>query len=138
MTAVRIAHAGPWPGRQPAGLVVLADDAGHRALPVWLPGHGVFWRLLACPGDAEHPVHDAGEMTGQLLHAAGITVTAVTVTDLGPVVTATRVDMAVSGGTRQVTTRLADGLALAVVTGAPLAVDDPVMDRLGLAILGRR
>jgi bifunctional DNase/RNase len=136
MTAVRIAHAGPWPGRQPVGLVVLADDAGHRALPVRLPGHGVFWRLLARPGDAEHPVDDAGEMTGQLLHAAGITVTAVTVTDLGPGVTATRIDMAAPGGTRQVTTRLADGLALAVITGAPLAVDDPVMDRLAGPVTG--
>jgi hypothetical protein len=48
-------------------------------------------------------------MTGQLLHTAGITVTAVTVTDLGPGVTATRIDVAVPGGTRQVTTRLADG-----------------------------
>ena len=56
MTAVRIAHADPWPGRRPDGrtsvsqvLVVLADDAGHRALPVWLPGReGGFWRLLAC------------------------------------------------------------------------------------------
>jgi hypothetical protein len=55
---------------------------------------------------------------------------AVTVTDLGSAVTATQVDIAVPGGTQQVTTRLADGLALAVITGAPLAVDDPVMDRL--------
>jgi RNA polymerase sigma factor (sigma-70 family) len=138
MTAVRIAHAGPWPERQPAGLVVLADDAGHRALPVRLPAHGVFWRLLPRPGhrDAEHPEDDAGEMTGRLLRAAGITVTAVTVTDLGPGVTATRVDMAVPGGTRQVTTGLADGLALAVITGAPLAVDDPVMGRLAEPVTG--
>ncbi|HEX5296737.1 MAG TPA: hypothetical protein VFW50_07100 [Streptosporangiaceae bacterium] len=100
MTAVRIAHADPRPEHRPVGLVVLADDAGHRALPVRLPGPGVFWRLLARPGDraADHPGDDAGEMTGQLLHAAGITVTAVTVTDLGPGVTATRVDIAVPGG----------------------------------------
>ena len=129
MTAVRIAHADPSPGRQPVGLVVLADDAGHRALPVRLPANGAFWRLLARPDDA-------GEMTGQLLRAAGITVTAVTVTDLGPAVTATRVDIAVPGATRQVTTRLADGLALAVITGAPLAVDDPVMDRLAEPVTG--
>ena len=32
MTAVRIAQAGPQPGPTPDGLVVLADDAGHRAL----------------------------------------------------------------------------------------------------------
>src|SRR6202046_3997392 len=132
MTAVRIAHADPSPGRAPVGLVVLADDAGHRALPVRLPANGAFWRLLARPGDRdrEHPGDDTGEMTGQLLHAAGITVTAVTVTALGPAASATRVDIAAPGGTRQVTTRLADGLALAVITGAPLAVDDLVMDRL--------
>jgi len=124
VTAVRIAHADPWPQRQPHGLVVLADDAGRRALPVRLPANaGALWRLLARPEDrgGEHPEDDAGEMTGRLLHAAGITVTAVTVTDLGPGVTATRVDIAVPGGTRQVTTRLADGLVLAVITGAQLA-----------------
>jgi RNA polymerase sigma-70 factor (ECF subfamily) len=136
MTAVRIAHSDPWPGRQPGGLVVLADDAGHRALPVRLPGHGVFWRLLARPGGTELPVDDAGEMTGQLLHAAGITVTAVTITDLGPGVAATRADIAAADGTRQVTTSLADGLALAVITGSPLAVDDPVMDRLAEPVTG--
>ncbi len=146
MTAVRIAHADPWPGRRPDGgmsvsqvLVVLADDGGHRALPIRLPGHdGGFWRLLARPEDrdAELPYDHAEEMTGQLLHAAGITVTAVTVTDLGPGVTATRIDIAAPGGTRQMTARLADGLALAVITGTPLAVDDPVMDRLAQPVTG--
>ena len=146
MTAVRIAHADPWPGRRPDGgmsvsqvLVVLADDGGHRALPVRLSGRdGGFWRLLAGPEDRDEvvPEDHAEEMTGQLLDAAGITVTAVTVTELGPGVTATRVDIAVPGGTRQVTTRLADGLALAVITGAPLAVDGPVMDRLAEPVTG--
>ena len=75
-------------------------------------------------------------MTGELLRAAGVTVTAVTVTDLGPGVIATRVDVAASGRAGQVTTRLADGLALTVVTGAPLAVDDPVMDRLAEPVTG--
>ncbi|MGH3284795.1 MAG: bifunctional nuclease domain-containing protein, partial [Streptosporangiaceae bacterium] len=144
MTAVRIAYAGPWPGPKPDLLVVLADtvladDGGHRVLPVGLPVRdGRFWRLLARPEDRDqaYPEDDAGEMTGQLLHAAGITVTAVTVTDLGPGVTATRIELAAPDGTRQVTTRLADGLALAVITGAPLAVDDPVMDRLAEPVTG--
>ena len=131
MTAVRLAHADPWPGRQPDGrmpvrqvLVVLADDAGHRALPIRLPAQNSgFWRLLARPEDRDeqHPDDHAEEMTGQLLDAAGITVTAVTITDLGPGVTAARVGIAAPGRTRQVTTSLADGLALAVITGAPLA-----------------
>ena len=45
MTTVRIAHAEPRPGRLANGefhtnghLVVLADDAGRRAVPIWLRG----------------------------------------------------------------------------------------------------
>ncbi len=147
ITAVRIAHADPWPGRRPDGrmsvqnvLVILADDAGHRALPIRLPGYArPLWRLLARPedrNDEEHQQDHAEEMTGRLLDAAGISVTGVTVTDLGPEVTATRIDIAAHGGIRQVTTRLADGLALAVITGAPLAIEDPVMDRLAEPVTG--
>ncbi len=59
-----------------------------------------------------------------------------TVTDLGPGVTATRIGVAGPGGTGQVTASLADGLTLAVIAGAPLAVDDPVMDRLARPVTG--
>jgi hypothetical protein len=146
MTAVRIAHADPWPGRTPNGriaidhvLVILADDAVRRALPVRLRvPYDKLWRLLSRPDDLheEELLGDdqAEETTGRLLQAAGVTPAGVTVTDLGPGVTATRIDIAGPGGTRPVTASLADGLTLAVITGAPLAVDDPVMDRLaGLA-----
>jgi hypothetical protein len=78
----------------------------------------------------------AEEMTGRLLQAAGVTLTGVTVTDLGPGVTVTRMGIAGPGGTRPVTASLADGLTLAVITGAPLAVDDPVMDRLARPVTG--
>ena len=144
MTAVRIAHADPWPGRTPDGkmavshvLVILADDAGHRALPVRLPPHeGRFWVLLARPEDrGEERLDDhAEETTGRLLQAAGVTLTGVTVTDLGPGVTVTRIDIAAPVATRPVTASLADGLNLAVMAGAPLAVDDPVMDRLARGV----
>jgi RNA polymerase sigma factor (sigma-70 family) len=148
MTAVRIAHADPWPGRQPDGrmdirhvLVVLANDAGHRALPVRLRvPYDKLWRLFSRPGDLnEEDLLDddhAEETTGRLLQVAGVTPARVTVTDLGPGVTATRIDIAGPGGTRPVTASLADGLTLAVITDAPLAVDDPVMDRLARPITG--
>ena len=142
MTAVRIAHADPvfWMTRPESVLVVLADDAGHRALPVRLRRHdGKLWRLLSRPDDHHEGTPDddhAEEMTGRLLQAAGVTLAGVTVTDLGPGVTATRIDIAGPGGTRPVTASLADGLTLAVITGAPLAVDDPVMDRLARPVTG--
>jgi hypothetical protein len=61
MTTVQIAHTEPWPGKRMGGrgfrisssLVVLADDSGGRAFPVWLDGpegHGLF------RGDGEHPI----------------------------------------------------------------------------------
>src|SRR6202044_2466776 len=140
MTAVRIAHADPvWMTRPESVLVVLADDAGHRALPVRLRRHDVkLWRLLSRPDDHHEELGDdhAEEMTGRLLQAAGVTLAGVTVTDLGPGVTATRIDIAGPGGTRPVTASLADGLTLAVITGAPLAADDPVMGRLATPVTG--
>ncbi|MGD0066253.1 MAG: hypothetical protein ABSB76_22755, partial [Streptosporangiaceae bacterium] len=140
MTAVRIAHADPvWMTRPESVLVVLADDAGHRALPVRLRRHDAkLWRLLSRPDDHHDELDDdhAEEMTGRLLQAAGVTLAGVTVTDLGPGVTATRIAIAGPGGTRPVTASLADGLTLAVIAGAPLAVDDPVMDRLARPVTG--
>ncbi len=141
MTTVRLAHADPvfWLTRPESVLVVLADDAGHRALPVRLRRHDVkLWRLLSRPGDHRDELDDdqAEEMTGRLLEAAGVSLAGVTVTDLGPGVTATRVDVAGPGGTHPVTASLADGLTLAVITGAPLAADDPVMDRLAQPVTG--
>ena len=140
MTAVRIAHADPvWMTRPESVLVVLADDAGHRALPVRLRRHDAkLWRLLSRPDDHHDELDDdhAEEMTGRLLQAAGVTLAGVTVTDLGPGVTATRIDIAGPGGTRTVTASLADGLTIAVITGAPLAADDPVMGRLARPVAG--
>jgi RNA polymerase sigma factor (sigma-70 family) len=150
MTAVRIAHAHPWPGRQPDSgtpgnrvlisishvIVVLADDVGHRALPIRLSGRdGRFWRLLARPEDLEEePEESVEKMTGLLLQAAGIVVTRVNLFELGPEVIAARIEI---GTARSITTRLADGLALAVITGAPLTVDDALLDRLAEPVTGQ-
>ena len=75
MTAVRIAHADPvWMTRPESVLVVLADDAGHRALPVRLRRHDVKpWRLLSRPDDHHEELADdhAEEMTGRLQEPVG-------------------------------------------------------------------
>ena len=140
MTAVRIASVerqvppGPLPDTVPTDVVVLADDAGRRQLPIW---------LLARDGDRlspvaarEHPAsiaaRTADELTARLLRAVGASVTGVDIDDLGPGVTAARIEIASPAGTRHVTARLGDGLAMAATAHAPIRVSDTVMGRLAV------
>ena len=88
MTTARIALIEPWPGRRMGGhgfrissfLVVLADDAAGRVLPIWLngpEGHNLF------RGDGDHPHPEPAEViTARLLSAAGVTVTGVDIDEL--------------------------------------------------------
>jgi len=154
VTTVRIAHAEPRPGRLANGefqthghLVVLADDAGRRAVPVWLrgePGEGDLARLL------EHlpepvPAGVPQELAVRLLRAAGAQVTGVDIDlteadagELTPEVTVARIGLVGPAGTRQLTAGLGLGLGLALAlaagAGAPVRLPDAVLDRLGVPV----
>jgi RNA polymerase sigma-70 factor (ECF subfamily) len=133
MTTVRVARIerrippGLVPDRFPTHVMVLADDAGRRDLPIWLLGR-----------DSHRFADDArsgpspDELTDRLLHAAGTRVTAVDVDELGPEVTVARIELATPAGPEHVTTRLLDGLAVAITSGAPIRVADAVMDRMAV------
>ena len=156
MTTVRIAHTEPWPGRRVGGggfgffsmLVVLADDAGSRALPVWLngpEGHGLFRGR-----DDDHAYPGSAEMiTAGLLRAAGVTVTGVDIDELDPALitgprrgrkiaqSAARIEFtaaAVVAG--QMPVRLGYALAMATATGAPVRVAGQLMDQLAVPAEG--
>ncbi len=158
MTTVRIAHAEPRPGdlgngqfRTSGVLVVLADDAGHRALSVWLrdPAGLSLSELLDRP---EPDIVTAGapeELTARLLRTAGARVTGVDldVTEAGtlgeadtgtldPEAAVARIELHGPAGARHVTARFGLGLAVAVAAGAPVRVADPVMDRLAVPVSG--
>ena len=150
MTTLRIAHAEPRPGRLANGgfhtrgyLVVLADDAGHRAVPIWMQGAGDLADLLERPAD--QIVTDAvpQELTTRLLGAARARVTGVDIdvteagtAELSPEVTVARIGLAGPAGTRQVTADLGLGLALAAAAGAPVRLADAVLDRLAVPVPG--
>jgi bifunctional DNase/RNase len=153
MTTVRIAHTEPWPGRRLGShgfrissfLVVLVDDTGVRAIPVWLPGpegHGLF----RGHGDHSHP-EPAEAITAELLRAADVTVIGVDIDELDasltrgperrsrePLQTSARVEFTAAGTTdgRHLTVRIGYALALATATGAPIQVADELMDRLAV------
>jgi hypothetical protein len=156
MATVRVAHAEPLPGKLPTGevltlghLVVLADDAGHRAVPIWLhdePGVDDLTRLVELrdrPPEEAVSVAVPEELTTRLLGVAGASVTGVDLDvtlpgadTLGPEVTVARVELTGRSGTRHVTAGLGLGLAIAVTAGAPIRVPDAVMDRLGAPVAG--
>jgi RNA polymerase sigma-70 factor (ECF subfamily) len=135
MTTVRVARIerrippGPVPDRFPTHVIVLADDAGRRDLPIWLLG-----RDSHRFADDARPGPSPDELTGRLLRAAGARVTAVDLDELGPEVTVARIELATPAGPEHVTTRLLDGLAVAITAGAPIRVADAVMDRLALPV----
>jgi len=135
MTTVRIAYAGArdfataWPRHL---LVILADDAAGRALPVWLrrfEGNSLAGLLERAPG-RDGLAWFPEELTARLLRAAGAQVAAVEIDELGPGVTAARIHLTGPAGPQQVTVRPGDGLALAVAADAPIRVPDALMDRL--------
>jgi len=147
---VRIAHAEPRPGRLANGgfhtrghLVVLADDAGHRAVPIWIQGAGDLANLLERPADQVITGSVPQELATRLLGAAGVRVTGVDIdvtetgaTELSPEVTVARIGLAGPAGTRQVTADLGLGLALSAAAGAPVRLADAVLDRLAVPVPG--
>ena len=126
-------------------LIVLADDTGHRAVPLWLPGFDakLLWGLLDRPAGDAVMAGVLEETAARLLHAAGVAVTAVDIEPAGEDVpelrsgtAAARVELATAAGTRHVMVSAGYGLKLAVVAGAPVRVADAVMDRLAVPVHG--
>jgi len=147
---VRVVLADPRSGRVPEGsavngqqLIVLADDAGRRAVPLWLgvADAKMLLALLTRPaGDAVMAGVLEG-MAARLLDAAGVTVTAVDiepasedVPELRSDTTAARIRLATAAGARHVMVSAGYGLKLAVAAGAPVRVADTVMDRRAVPV----
>ncbi len=155
MITVRIAHARPWPGEVGDGkfliagfLVVLTDDAGHRAVPVWLvhgdrAGADSLPRLLEPSGGVTVTAGVPEELGARLLRAAGATVTGVNIDPTGDgtgeltaAAATARIELATPAGSRQIMARLGLGLAAAAAAGAPVRVADALMDRYAVPVTG--
>ncbi len=147
MTTVRITSAerrippGPEPIGFPTHVILLADDAGRRVLPIWAQDFDsvrlarLFEPPSAAAGRAETAAaRTVDELTARLLHAAGVRVTGVDIDELGPEVAAARIDLASASGPQHVTARVVEGLAVAMTAGAPVRVADAVMNRLAVPL----
>jgi hypothetical protein len=152
VTTIRIALAEPRPGKLADGgfhtrghLVVLADDAGHRAVPLWLrgePGANDLAQLVE-PADEITTTDAPEELTARLLRAAGASVTGVdidvTEADAGELTSrgaVARIGLRGPAGSRQVAAGLGLGLAMAAAAGAPVRLPDEAMDRMAVPVPG--
>ena len=107
-------------------LVVLADDAGHRAVPLWLRvwGDKELLSRLGWPAADAEMASGLLETAVRLLRAAGTEVSAVEIEPVsddvpelrGDTVTV-RAELATATGTRPFTVSAKYGLALAAVAG---------------------
>jgi hypothetical protein len=156
MATVRIAHVDPRPGNVGEGrviiagfLVVLTDDAGHRALPMWLasdPGLHSLWQLTEpddVPGAAIVTAVSPEEFIARLLSAAGaevagvdVEITAASLGELTQAAATARIEIVGPDGPGSVPARLGLGLALAAAADAPVRVADAVLDRLAVPVVG--
>jgi hypothetical protein len=151
MTIVRIAHAEPRPGKLGNGgfqtrghLVVLADDAGHRAVPVRLrgePGADDLAQLVERPAGETGAAYAPEDLTARLLHAAGASVTGVDIEvtgsnadELSPQAAVARIGLGGPAGSREVAAGL--GLAMAAATDAPVRLASDVQDRVAVPAPG--
>jgi hypothetical protein len=114
-------------------------------VPLWLGviGAKLLLALLDRPAGDAVMAGVLEETAARLLHAAGVTVTAVDiepasedVPELRPGTAAARIGLATTAGTRQVMVSAGYGLKLAVVAGVPVRVADAVMDRLAVPVQG--
>jgi hypothetical protein len=148
VTTLRIAHAHKHVGRV-GHLVVLADDAGHQAVPIWVWGdQGIpqlsdFMELASRPAGQDITAGVPQELTTRLLGAARAQVTGVDIDltkadaeELNQEVAVARIGLAGPAGTRQVTAALGLALALAAVAGAPVRLADAVLHRLAVPVPG--
>lgn len=153
MTTVRIAHAEPRPGNLGNGtfithgyVVVLADDEGRRAMPVWFrgePGGGSLAALLGRESGDIAPAGPPEELTARLIRAAGASVAGVDIDaadaaadGLDPGAYTARIELAGPAGARQVTVPFGLGLAMAAAAGAPIRVPEAVLDRRAVPVQG--
>ena len=126
-------------------LIVLVDDAGQRAVPLWLRVRDAkpLRHLLDRPAGDGALAGGLQETAARLLDAAGAAVTAVDIepadaaaTELCWDTVITLAELATAAGTRHVPVSAAYGLALAAAAGAPVRVPEEVLDRLAVPVPG--
>jgi len=112
-------------------IVVLKEELGERVLPIWMgaaEGDALAFRLT---GDSP-PRPITSDLMVELLRVTGGRVERVAVTALREKTFYATVAIAVDGRTEELDARPSDAMNLAIRVGAPILVDDAVLEEAGL------
>ena len=111
-------------------LVILQEKEGNRSLPIMIGLFEVF--AIHRTVNAEPPPRPlTHELIGSILDTMGITIEKVIVNDLRDKTFYARLHLRQDGETYDIDSRPSDGIALATQTGAPIYVDESVLERAG-------
>jgi RNA polymerase sigma factor (sigma-70 family) len=111
-------------------IVLLREDDGERLLPIWIgatEGNALAFPLRG--GAPARPM--SSDLMVELLRATGGRVERVAVTELRDKTFYGRITIAADGRTEELDARPSDAIALAVRVGAPILVDDDVLEEAG-------
>ncbi len=114
-------------------VVVLFDEAGRRALPIWVgPWEGQSIALGVRGAEISRPL--TYSFIANLLDAAGATLEEVRIESLKGDVFYATAKLSLGNTVREIDARPSDALALAVRTGSPIYAAEEVLERAGLPI----
>jgi RNA polymerase sigma factor (sigma-70 family) len=119
---------------EPQRIVLLQERGGQRVLPIWIgapEGDALALHLVK----ATMPRPLTAELIAKLLESLGASVTGVEVSSLRDSTFYAVIHLAAAdGGTHAVDARPSDAINLAVRAGAPIRVEESVLDEAGLEI----
>jgi RNA polymerase sigma factor (sigma-70 family) len=117
----------PRPAGESRRIVLLKEKGGERVLPIWIGEPEAAALALELGGEAM-PRPMTADLMAKLIGAAGASVERVTVNSLREETFYATIALETGAGSQEVDARPSDALNLAVRVGAPIFVDDAVMD----------
>jgi RNA polymerase sigma-70 factor, ECF subfamily len=122
---------GPRIGSRQLRIVLLREKGGDRVLPIWIgAAEGDALALVLGGGSVPRPL--SADLMAHLLEASGGSVERVTISSLRDKTFYATIALAAGGSRHEVDARPSDALNLAVRVGAPIEVDESILDSSGI------
>jgi len=118
-------------GNRQLRIVLLREKDGDRVLPIWIgAGEGDALALVLGGGSVPRPL--SADLMAHLLEASGASVERVTISSLRDKTFNATIALEAGGSRHEVDARPSDALNLAVRVGAPIEVEESILDSSGI------